>query len=100
MPSEDTPLCFPHLAMTFSFGDSIRTYTQTANTSGMERSVRGDRLVIVMCQVSKRSEGLFLSFAICIRSTVSDKHHKPNKHFELHKIKAAPFFCAASEDKL
>lgn len=60
MLSEDKSLCFSHLFMTLSFGVSIRTYTQTTNTSRMKRSVKGDMVVTVMCRVSKRSEGLFL----------------------------------------
>lgn len=62
MLSLDISLSFPHLAMTFSFGDSIRTYAQTTITSRMKRSVKGDGLVTVMCHVSKESEGVFLCF--------------------------------------
>lgn len=49
MLSEDISLFFPHLAMTFSFWDRIRTYTQKTNKNGMERSMKEDRLVTVMC---------------------------------------------------
>lgn len=61
MLSEDTSLYFPQLAVTFSFGNSIRTHAQTTNKSGMKRSVREDRLVTVMCHVSKTKPRDFLS---------------------------------------
>lgn len=90
---ENNLLSFLHLAMTFRFGVSMRIHAHQTQAGW-----KGQWEVTSLLQwcVMYENCAIFVVQSV-LSQQFQTKHHKPNKHFGVHRIKAAPFSCVVPE---